>query len=96
MYTVYTKLYSTVRLKLFFLPVTVALETLCVKKDEELASKNKQIEVLRRKMRTMKEGHKQEMESLHLKVQQEMYIAQTLNHNRLPVVTRNKSTKRKQ
>lgn len=74
----------------------VALETLCAKKDEELASKTRQIEMFQRKMKHMKEAHKQEMEKLHLKVQQELYVAQTLTNCKLPMAATRKSTKRKQ
>lgn len=73
----------------------VALETLCAKKDEELASKNRQIESLQRKMKRMKETHKQEIEKLHLKVQQELYVAQTLNSSKLPTAALRKPAKRK-
>ena len=69
-----------------------------MKKDEELASKSKQIETLQRKIRQMKAGHKREMEELQLKVQQELYVAQTMTKSRLhvPATTSRKPTKRKQ
>ena len=74
----------------------VALETLCAKKDEELASKTRQIETLQRKLKHTREAHKQEMEKLHLKVQQELYVAQTLTNCKLPTAAAKKSTRIKQ
>lgn len=78
--------------------ILTALETLCAKKDEELASKSKQIETLQRKLRQTKAAHKREMEELQLKVQQELYVAQTMTKSRLhvPAAASKKSTKRKQ
>ena len=73
-----------------------ALEMLCAKKDEELASKNRQIETLQRKMRHMRETHKQELEELQLKIQQELYVAQTLNNSKVATAARKKTSKRKQ
>ena len=84
----------------FYIHILTALETLCAKKDEELASKSKQVETLQRKIRQMKSVHKQEMEELQLKVQQELYVAQTMTKSRLqvhaPTAASRKSTKRKQ
>ena len=67
-----------------------------MKKDEELASKSKQIETLERKIRKLKATHKREIEELQLQVQQELYVAQTMNKSRLKVAPSRKSMKRKQ
>lgn len=47
----------------------------------------------------MKAAHKREMEELQLKVQQELYVAQTMTKNRqhsISAAASKKSTKRKQ
>jgi len=46
---------------------TAALETLCMRKDEELASKEAEIIKLRQQMKKSEEAHKRELQELNIR-----------------------------
>ena len=69
---------------------TAALETLCTRKDEELASKEAEIIKLRQQMKKAEEAHKRELQELNIRMQQEVYMASKLNETGL------KKSRRKQ
>lgn len=52
-----------------------------MKKDEELMSKNEEIQRLERKLQEMKRTHKRTVQELDVRIQQEMYLARELSYS---------------
>lgn len=55
-----------------------ALETLCTKKDEELAAKTHELQQLQKRMEEIQLAHKLDLQELNIRLQQEMYISSKL------------------
>ena len=55
-----------------------ALEVLCSQKDEELAGKGRQLEQLQRQLARLGAAHRQQVEEMSVRMQQEVYIAKQL------------------
>ena len=66
-----------------FVCLRPALEVLCTKKDEELASKEMEIGKLKQRMKGSEEAHRRELEELNIRMQQEVYMAKKLNRTEL-------------
>ena len=60
-----------------------ALEALCAQKDEEIAAKDKMIQELQQKVKELELTHKQRLQELTIRTQQEIYIAKKQAENQL-------------
>ena len=59
-------------------PLLTALEALCSRKEEELASKEQCIQGLQLKFAQGQELHRRQLEEMNIKMQQELYMAKNL------------------
>ena len=61
---------------------SIAFEALCARKDEELDDKDKLIQELQHKLKVAEVGHRQELQELNVRMQQEAYMARKLGQSK--------------